>query len=285
MGKWTLTVETWNIHQQGGKGRGAIPGWVVDEIRGADMAILTEFCTETLACMDGRRRFIQRMEEAGYQCCASDNKDGNDILIAVKKEYPVQFVGWCPCYKEGGCEDPDRVPENLRVDIDVHGTTVTIFGVRIKDVPSKNNKELREKGIEDTKQAEKRLTEFNKLLEWVEKKMKGGAPVIVAGDFNNYRRGTTVKKWNIGEIKKLAEQKGLALVSPEHGGSWGGSSSEFAEDHFLVAGMTCQTLFPYDRNFAKGEEGKKRGYLDGDLSGVPVGIPDHAILRGEFTLG
>ncbi len=64
-----------------------------------------------------------------------------------------------------------------------------------------------------------------------------------------------------------------------------GREFEFAQDHFLVRCLRCEKLFDYDRDFAKGRTGVDRGYMLGsDLIGVPVGLPDHAILRGEFIL-
>lgn len=282
-----LSVMVWNIHQQGGYGEGKIPLFVIDEIKKADIAILTEFCTRGPRCAKGREQFIQALEAAGYQCCVSDNGTGNDVLIAVRKEYPIKSVDWEPCYK-GEDEDPERVPENLQVDIDVGGETVSVLGVRIKTTA--------DFGMRRSQFAHWLLPRLSKIKN----------PVIVAGDFNNNRRGVEAKfdkdrvpktqRWSIVQMdhmlaERFPDKKEAVIRKTPAGGSIfeaesrRGPEFECAEDHFLIRGLRCEKLFDYDRDFAKGKAGKERGYmLSDDFFDVPAGLPDHAILRGEFLL-
>lgn len=48
----TLSLLTWNVHQQGGQR--PIPSFVKREVISDDLAVLTEFCTES----EGRHTFI-----------------------------------------------------------------------------------------------------------------------------------------------------------------------------------------------------------------------------------
>ena len=165
--------------------------------------------------------------------------------------------------------------------------------MRIKVVSSEDHDELARKGLIDVEEAKRRCAEYETLLTWTREKEGGEeiASIIIGGDFNNYRRDTPVEQWNINQVKTLAEAEGFTFVSPECGGSIKearprrGVKDECAEDHFLVRGLRCEKLFDYDRDFAKGRTGVDRGYMLGsDLIGVPEGLPDHAILRGEFVI-
>lgn len=282
----TLKVLEWNIHQQGGHGGGKIPEWVASEIKDADVdiAILTEVCTAG----PGRDKFIQSLKD--YRCYTSENVGGNDVLIAVKECYVISDAApvWVPCYGD------DMIPENLQVDINVDGTTVSVFGVRIKTTD--------DFGMRRSQFAGWLLPQLSKIKN----------PVIIAGDFNNNRRGAEerfnkdripeTQRWSIVQIDRLLETQfpdvirktpegsSIYEVEPERG-----QEDEFAEDHFLVKGLRCQKLFDYDRTFTTRDKiayfmGKdfaepwRPGMQEKDRLKVKPPYPDHAILMGEFVL-
>lgn len=165
-----MKLLTWNIHQQGGAGGGRIPPFVKDEIIGADIAALTECCTNSAG--EGRQAFISDMTREGFCCAASENVGGNDILIAVKSGYPILDCSWAPCW------GVDSIPENLRVDLDCGGTVLTVAAIRIKSLD----------GIKSPAEKNRlRRQEFCWALDWL-KDIKN--PVLLTGDWNNNRRGS-----------------------------------------------------------------------------------------------
>lgn len=262
----SISILEWNINQRGGKGRGNIPPWVKDEINGYDIVVITEFCT---GC---DRPFISELEQLGYHCAASENSNGNDILIAVKSKFSIQHCSWVPCY---GVNNPDSIPENLQVDIDCDGSILTIVGVRIKTVDTFNM----------------RRQEF----EWVLDQISDiKHPILMAGDFNHGRRSSPNADWSMSIMEGMLKGKEFTLYTPE------GSSiycvenyyGEFPNDHFVVKGAEI-LLKPYDRNFTSrdpsayflGKDFKEKWYpgaTDGDLAKIDPPFPDHAILKGTL---
>ncbi len=258
--KGSVSVFEWNIHQQGGKGGGFTPPWVKDEINGFGIAALTEFCTKG----SGRSTFIGGLEQLGYSCAASENRGGNDILIAVRSCFAICRSSWVPCYGD------DSVPENLRVDIDCGGTVLTVLGVRIKDLHG---------------DAQKRREEFQLLLDWV-KDIEN--PVLIAGDFNTFNNNkceTTCKTWNINVMEEMLP-KDFVLYTPE-GGSIFEEGSPFTYDHFIAKGVEID-LQPYDRDFTRRDRTVYRwgrdfcGGYGAEKESVEPGFPDHAILKGTM---
>ena len=168
-----LSILEWNMNQRGGYGHGRIPTWVLDEILGYDIIVLTEFCQ-----FDRSMDFMGDLDDRGYQCSVSQHIIGNNVFIAVKNDFPIRKSIWTPCYG-AGVQFPHLIPENLRVDIDCNGTILSVVGVRIKSL--EEDYAFREK-------------EFTWLLEWLGD-IKN--PVVIAGDFNNFRTRTPCKDWSL----------------------------------------------------------------------------------------
>lgn len=265
-----LSIMEWNLHQQGGKGR--VPPFVSEEIRSSDIVCLTEFCTEG----QGRRAFIADLEQRGYTCAASDNAKGNDVLIAAKSCFPILNCRWEPCRGE------DAQPENLRVDLDCGGRTLSVVGIRIKSLDGV--KALRERN---------RLRKRQLLwaLSWI-KDIEH--PVLLTGDFNNNRRGSDNPDWSMDVMEKLLKDQGFRLYTPE-GSSMFEEHSDYAEfpyDHFAARGAKVSRLL-YDRDFTGrdplayflGRDFRQPWYPGADareLASVAPPFPDHAILKGTL---
>ncbi len=273
-----ISIVEWNINQQGGTGAGVIPHWVKDEINGFDIVVLTEFCG-TGTCSNGRNKFIADLESYGYQCAASENPPGcnrigsrNDILIAVKStRLSIRQVSWVPCYDSN--RDLDSIPENLRVDIDCGGSLLSVIGIRIKAL---DNYKLRKQ-------------EFLWVMDQIREIEN---PIIITGDFNNFRRGTTERSWNKTVIHELSMKERFNLHTPK------GSSItkehppkeyEFPEDHFLVRNAEiCEPV--YDRSFTRRDKSIYRWGRDfceqwqrgTNQEAVKPPFPDHAILKGTL---
>lgn len=267
----SLSILEWNIHGQGGAGGGNIPTWVKDEVNGQDIVVLTEFC----GVSEGRNRFIADLEELGYHCVASENPAGNDILIAVKSCFPILDSSWVSCY------GVNSLPENIRADIDCGGSVLTIAGLRIKALNR----------VHSNRKNRMRQEEFL----WALNRIKGiKNPTLIAGDFNNNRRGSPNPDWSLSLMEERLDKAGFALYTPE------GSSvfeekprfSEFPYDHFAAKGATM-TLYSYERNFTSrdpsayflGRDFREPWYPganEGDLAKVAPPFPDHAILKGTL---
>lgn len=262
----SISVLEWNIHQQGGSGGGNIPSWVKDEINGYDIVVFTEFCTRC----DRRATFISEIEQLGYHCVASDNTDGNDIFIAVKSCFSVMDYAWVSCY------GVNAIPENLRVDIDCDGQPLTVMGIRIK---TNNNFKVRRQ-------------QFQWALEQVGKMKQ---PVLITGDFNNGRRRSNNKDWNISIMRDMLEAKEFTLYTPEGSSIYGVENYngyEFPDDHFATK-KAMITLYHYDREFTShdpltyflGQDFQEPWYPganEKDLAKVAPPFPDHAILKGTL---
>ena len=257
-----MTILEWNINQRGGRAGGVIPSWVKNEVGNFDLAVLTEFCTKC----KGRDAFVEDLKQRGYACVCSENGGGNDVLIAVKREFPILKTVWEPCYAK------DSVPENLRVDIDCHGQKLTVAGIRIKTI----------------EQMTKRKQEFKWALKWLEN-VEG--PVLITGDCNNNRRDTTNTDWSLRVMEEQLEKKGFHLHTPA------GSSiyeecpryHEFAYDHFAARNVTlsgCAYLRDFtgrDPGYVLGRDFREPWYPGAKSWSVPPSLPDHAMLVGELS--
>jgi len=294
-----VSILEWNIHQQGGWGQGLIPKWVLDEvIVNQDKAIanriivLTEFCTK---CAGGkvsvcnsekvdRENFIKGLEKADYQCIASENPQGNDILIAVKKPCRIidQSPNWKPCYDPLNLLSFPYIPENLRVDIDCGGRILTVVGIRIRSFWRRG----RQINVDRL-----RRKEFLWALDWIK---DINNPIIITGDFNNNRRHVENKfdkekrlqddRWSMMQIDHMLPP-GFTRITPSGGSIFEAEKPfgyQFAEDHFIIKEIQGVTLFPYDRSFT--ERDSKIYSAGKNLNEIPAGYPDHAILRGIFSL-
>lgn len=268
-----LRIFEWNINQRGGEGRGVIPDFVVDVISqsDADIVVLTEFCT--IKFLNGRFQFINKMNDLGYYCYASNNGDGNDILIGVKRCDSIKhkFWGFQKCY---GYPSLESFPENLRVDVDCGDCNIlSIVGVRIRTVV----------------EYAQRRNEFQWVLDQIEN-IKN--PIIIAGDFNHGRCNSINLDWNISIMKEMLVKEDFTLYTPT-----GSSISRmqnynknritgryeeifFPDDHFATKGVVIEGKV-YDREFTS-RCPNKGTYRGTDLSNVSPPFPDHAILKGTL---
>ena len=271
-----LSILEWNIHQQGGKGKGSIPSWVKEEVRGFDVIVLTEFCTKC----DGRTAFLAALEQLGYACTASENSEGNDILIAVNSRFPIVDCTWTPCY------GIDFLPENLLVHIDCGGKRLTVAGVRIKALTKPKMKSAEFRQI-----LQKRKAEFV----WTLNRLKDiQNPILLTGDFNNNRRGSGNKEWSLSVMEEDLKKEGFTLYTPKGSSIYEEESryAEFPYDHFAVK-RAAVSLHPYDRDFTRhdstayflGRDFREPWYpgsVQSTFAQVSPSFPDHAILKGEL---
>lgn len=269
----TISILEWNIHQRGGDGEGIIPPWVKDEINGFDIVVLTEFCTKKFD--KKRTAFITELEQLGYHCATSENPKGNDVLIAVKKaRLSILRHSWVPCY---GSKELESIPENLQVDIDCVGRTLTVMGIRIRTLD--HDYKMRRKECK-----------------WVLDRMRDiKHPILMAGDFNHGRRRSPNPDWSISIMEDMLKGKELTLYTPEGSSIFceeNYNGDEFPDDHFAAKGAEI-SLEPYDRDFTSREplayflgrdfrEQWHPGARDKDLAKVEPPFPDHAILKGTL---
>lgn len=270
-----MSIFEWNIHQQGGVGKGIIPPWVKDEVSGFDIAVLTEFC----GICEGRSKFIASLEGVGYHCVASQNPKGykgvrNDILIAVKSNFSIQQCSWVPCY---GVDHSDSIPENLRVDIDCNGSILSVVGVRIR---ARDNYKMRKQQFQWV---------LNQIVDIKH-------PILIAGDFNHGKRESGNPDWSISIMEGMLKNTGFALYTPEGSSIYcvkNYNGYEFPDDHFIAKGSEIN-LEPYNRDFTAhdpvayrwGRDFQEPWYPGAnleELAKVDPSFPDHAILKGTLS--
>lgn len=266
-----VKVLEWNINQRTGNCKEDIPNWIVDEIKSvnADIVVLNEFFKH--------RNWKEIVENAfeDYEVKCSKNTDigHNDVLIAIKKCFEITYVD-----NEVIC-DSDDIPNYLRVDCKIGEQYLTVIGMRIRMV-----------NFED------RLKEMRYVLDRINNIENS---ILIAGDFNNNRRGTIEKTWSLESIDKLIFNYGFIRHTPEGSSIYEDYAKsheyEFAEDHFFTKKLEVE-INPYDRTFTdRYTEVYKWGrdfqiYLGRDEYGkdktksIPSPYPDHAMLIGDLTL-
>lgn len=89
------------------------------------------------------------------------------------------------------------------------------------------------------------------------KSVKNDENVIIAGDFNNYRRGYHNDTWCLDAIGKLAQNDKFSIYTPDGGSIYEDNYGEysFPEDHILIKGQSVkiENLYDYDRSFVDKE--------------------------------
>ena len=248
-----------------------IPEFVGKEIerQESDFVILTEFC-KTIK----HENFIQRFFiDNGYDYVLSNNSmKHNNIFVAWKRDkYTVV---------------------NSETNIKTNQTTPNIVFVVLKD----------SKGIEFVLAGVRITTESyeNRAIQWDSalEVLKSFPRVIVGGDFNCLRRGTSESRWNIFELAQKSQNRGFNLVTPKGQSIYAEIAqrreNEFAEDHFVAKGIEI-TDEKYDRSFMDRNtdvylHGKNFTIYDKELKrniwsiDVGSGIPDHAMLLGTINM-
>lgn len=278
-------ILTWNINQATNKkGNNKIPELVNKEIirQNPDILVLTEF-----AFCEGINGFIEdTLLKRGYSCFPKESTDNtknkqNEILIAWRTEL-------FECMNERSTSEAVTKTNNkpnfakvMLVDREYNKKFV-VAGIRITmaEYIPKGLSSIEER-IAYQKQAIKR----RKQMEYVYDILRDYETVIAMGDFNNYRRGTHIKNWNISEI--ICNHDEYIRYTPE------GQSikrekepnveKQFAEDHFLAKGCEVKD-FIYDRSFIMWDNQIYNHGADFSDWNRLIGYPDHAILYGDLYL-
>lgn len=281
--KYRYKVMEWNINQATNKyGMNKLPNLLMKEIiiQNPDILILTEFsfcenASEFLKnVFDGRNYDYYPKEKT-----ENSKNEQNEILIAWRRELFDVCIDKC-IYSIVTFEN--NKPNFLLVDLIEKKTRqeLVVAGVRItmaENIPLNGTEDEKKKAYQI--QAKKRYNQ----MQYVYKQLKNFDRVIMGGDFNNYRRGTELKDWNIGRI--LCDNKEYRIYTPKGQSikekrSIRGEEYEFAEDHFVTKNCEIENEI-YDRCFVF----RDRKYINGeDLSDWKYlsGYPDHAILIGDL---
>lgn len=273
-----LNIAEWNINQQGGRG-GSIPSWLLEEVdESVDVIVLTEFRRDA----KGVDYLYSSLESKGYSYVESFNQRGNDILVAVRNDIRVVGFHFYSAYIEGS--ELNCIPENLRVDIEYNGKTISIFGVRIKELEGDYTA---------------RRNQMVVLSEWLE---SCGNSVVVVGDFNNLRGNTNIKDWNLtvlDNILKRIRGKKVFRSTPLDLHSWGVAYREHKDlfdgyirnDHLLISDdLVCiDGSIKYSWDFVSRYRicysiSDYMNYFGDRKITVEKGCPDHAILYASIEV-
>ncbi|WP_017210155.1 hypothetical protein [Clostridium beijerinckii] len=282
-----MKIVEWNIHQMTNlKGTNMIPKLVIEELKEqvADIIVLTEFFKVT-----DWTGFVNELAE--YNTFVSDNSKNNqnDVLIAVKKELRIIKV------KDIGCIKENNNPNFLSVDVEIEDKILSIIGVRIR-VESINRKyyktdEEYEKVMK--KEKENRRKQNNIILNHI---CHIKNPIIVIGDFNNFRRGYKDEVWCMDMVKGSYEKNGFTMADIK-GESINQETHDikyqFAEDHLIAKNVEVSNP-EYNRNFVERDKniykwGRDFSFLYNDKDKwnneyVQSPYPDHAILTATIKL-
>lgn len=216
---------------------------------GADIVVLTEFYkTENWLS-----KLAYRLNE--YNIFTSENKNGNEILIAIKKELKVVEIQELPKNKVSG--------NFLSISILIDGSLYTIIGFRVRTE-------------DDAKGKEKQFTE---LLNYLNSTYTSDEKVMVLGDFN---------LWDTYVKTNLLIPKNYIIKAPEHQGNtksltnW---SYVFKKDEnkapldWMIAKNIEVKTIDYSWEFLK-QIGKEAYEYKSEY----IGIPDHAQLIVEIEI-
>lgn len=237
----------WNINQATNRdGNNVLPEMLIKELRvqNPDIIILTEFFFCDNAAEFLEEAFLQRNYEF-YPTEATGYRQ-NEVLIAWRKDI-------FKCDTENSHSEittrQNNKPNYVRVLLTdrVVNKNIMVVGVRItiaKWIPEKLDKKEKRKAYQE--QARLR----RKQMEYVYSTLDDYPNVIIAGDFNNYRRGTDLSNWNINEITcgRTEYNRYTPIGQSIYECEKKDVDSEFAEDHFITKGCVMKD-FVYDRTF------------------------------------
>ncbi len=276
-----VKIIEWNINHRLGYSNKEMPTWVktVIQDKKTDIIVLTETSFKVPNWEVEYRAMFDRNE---YYVFCSNNTDvgNNEVTIAIKKScFSVEYV------KSFLSKNGDhKYPDHLEVYC-IHKETnkkIVIIGMRIHAL-----------NISD-KQKKK---EFESVLKSVERE----ETVMIAGDFNNKRRGYKDPNhiWCLDEVQQLAESYGFSMYTPLTGGSIyedNDGDYSFPEDHIFIKGHLSITSYNYDRTFVTKDTGVYKWgtnftkYLGKDQNGNNIydsvydPFPDHAIIEADFDI-
>lgn len=262
-------IFTWNINSATNRSI-STPEFVGEEIerQDSDFLILTEFCKTK-----NHEEFIQKhLVDNGYGYILSNNlSKHNDILIAWKRDK------YNAVNEEKGILTNETTPNFAYVVLkDSSGFEFVLAGVRIT-IESYENRAKQYRFVLDS--------------------LKTFSRVVIGGDFNCLRRGTTEQRWNISLLSEMSRQAEFKLITPNGQSIYAekaiNTAYEFAEDHFVVKGMDLtneiydrsftdrnSNIYLHGRNFSVYDFGLKRNIWS---INVGSGIPDHAILSATMN--
>lgn len=273
-----MKIIEWNINHRLGHSKKDMPKWVKEVVQNkkADIIILTETSFKVINWEVEYLDLVDR--EKYYVFCSNNTQVGNnEVTIAIKKNiFDVVYV-------KSFFSNEHTYPDHLEVSC-THketGKKLVIIGMRIHAIEI-TNKQKKE--------------EFETIL----KSTRDEKNVIIAGDFNNYRRGYQNCEWCLTKVKELAKDEGFDMFTPSGGSINGDNKGEysFPEDHIFVKGDSIKVdkLYDYDREFVKKApdiyqwktdfqhyKGKdKNGNNKYDKIDDP--FPDHAIIEANFHI-
>lgn len=273
-----LKVLEWNLNLRSNRNNN-IPDFVGDAINNqdADIVILTEFVFCENANIFLNKTFLDNdYDYYSKESMYDKNTQVNEILIAWKKD---RIKLWEEEIYRQDCSKSEDVPNLLIIPLSVGECKLWVAGVRItmtsqnKVLEGKTN--LTEFYIQ---QAELRYNEMKMVYYHLDKKAGDKARVLIAGDFNNYRRGTPRKEWN---FNRITCNRGDYTPYTPNGDSWDGDKKYIPapEDHFITKNCFMENC-KYERDFTKST---KEIYKNGDrLLGIQPPNPDHAMLIGTL---
>lgn len=293
-------ILTWNINQAAGR-KNPPPALVTKALteQKAAVEILTEFCF--CRNQEQSEKFLQEtFTSRGYACypqqATQNSLNGqNEVLIA----WDTSCFEFIPHSEFSAVTTSENnIPNFVSVALKEKssGNIIRIAGVRIT---------MAMKITSDSqyqKQADLRREQMEYVYQKLDELTDDQTAVLIGGDFNNYRRETPLKHWNIREL--TCGRTEYSACTPDGQSIYEKNQPDlgfqFAEDHFII--KNCQTEnCRYSREFAnldKNREVYKHGedfaygknprtkrhawklwkYNHGGR------YPDHAMLTGELEL-
>lgn len=288
-----MRILEWNINQRANHiNTEAIPPFIAKAIQeeDPDIFILTEFFK-----VKQWETFQEEMKEYNLFFTENSQNHENDVCIGVRTQYPdAQISTMLDSLKE------NHLPNFLHITVEIEGRLLSVMGVRIrvplrKDVPaaSEENQHYR---LEQLEALENHLAHIPD-------------PVILMGDFNNYRRGLSpdfldpkhpvnnskCAVWNMSVIHQKLEGLGYEMHTPS-GYSWGSDNKnvkyQCAHDHIFTKGVSLVPSVidedPIERYQGHYVDNFMRLapdiYEDHGIKGITTPYPDHKMLIVDFEL-
>lgn len=232
-----MKILEWNVNQRANHINTVdLPPFIADALKreDPDFFVLTE-CYKVKHIQE----FISAME--GYTIYISDNSchHQNEVVIGVRDGFVGSKLSGT---MESGVENKNPNFLHVTIEVDGEGRILHLIGVRIR-VP---------KGCPSSAESQNyRLEQLDSILDYVEKLEE---PVVLVGDFNNYRRGlspatmgmpqadiTKCSLWNMSVLEERFHEYGFEMHTPD-GFSWGWANPnvkyQFAQDHAFLRGVS-----------------------------------------------
>ena len=270
----------WNVNLQSNTNN-EIPAFVgkaIENIK-ADIVILTEF----VFCENAEDFLQDTFVKNGYDYYPKAKTTSvNEVLIAWKTS-KLTLGDEKTIYYEKCSKDLD-VPNFLTLPlVTTDGEILRVAGVRITmTTENETVAKAEDRDINYEKQAKLRYSEMKKVYDELAKLTDDDSVVLIAGDFNNYRRYTRRPEWNYKKI--TCKRKEYTSYTPK-GDSYDGDGKKFPpapEDHFITKNC-CIKDYSYNRDFALFDTSIYRRGKD-NFRGIDSPNPDHAMLIGTLII-